>query len=156
MKQVFQLAIIASLLTALSACDTNRVFDEFKPVSQASWDKDSLVVFNIPVTDTVQNYNLYINIRNDINFAYSNLWLFINIEQPDGASIRDTFEMVVADASGKWLGEGFGGLKTRKVVYRSNVYFPNSGNYKVSVQQGMRENKLEGISDVGFRVEKME
>ena len=111
----------------------------------------------VPVgVKTVQNYNLYINIRNDINYGYSNLWLFVDIEQPDGASICDTFEMVVADASGKWLGEGFGGLKTRKAVYRSNVYFPHSGKYKVSVQQGMRENKLEGISDVGFRVEKME
>jgi gliding motility-associated lipoprotein GldH len=41
-------------------------------------------------------------------------------------------------------------------MYRSNVFFPNSGDYKISIQQGMRVNVLEGISDVGLRVEKMD
>jgi gliding motility-associated lipoprotein GldH len=34
------------------------------------------------------------------------------------------------------------------------VYFPVSGEFTVAIQQGMREEILEGIHDVGFRVEK--
>lgn len=153
--KVFQLIIIGLLLVVLSACDTNRVFDEYKPILGESWHQDSLLVFTIPITDTIQNHNLYVNIRNDINYGYSNLWLFVDIEQPNGAAKRDTFEMALADPSGKWLGEGFGGYKTRQAIFRSNVFFPNSGEYKISIQQGMRQTQLDGISDVGLRVEKM-
>lgn len=155
MKKVFQFLCIGLFLAAFSACDTNRVFDEYQPIFESNWQKDSLVVFDIPISDTLQNHNLYVNIRNDVNYGYSNLWLFVEIEQPDGMAVQDTFEMVLAEPSGKWLGEGFGGLKTRRAMYRSNVFFPGSGDYKISIQQGMRDNILEGISDVGFRVEKM-
>lgn len=154
MMKAFQFVIVSLLLTLLS-CDTNRVFDEYHPVFEESWHKDSVVVFDIPVTDTIQNYNLYLNLRNDINYAYSNLWMFVEIEQPNGAALKDTFEMVLADPSGKWLGEGFGGYKTREAIYRRNVFFPNSGNYKISIQQGMRDTELDGISDVGIKVETM-
>lgn len=155
MKKGFQFLFTGLFLIALAACDINRVFEEYQPIHEGNWHKDSLVVFDIPISDSLQNNNLYINIRNDINYGYSNLWLFVEIEQPGGMAVKDTFEMVLAEPSGKWLGEGFGGLKTRQAIYRSNVFFPNSGDYKISLQQGMRETILEGINDVGFRVEKM-
>lgn len=153
--KVFQFLCVGLLFAAFTACDTNRVFEEYQPIYEGNWHKDSLVVFDIPISDTLQNNNLYINIRNDISYGYSNLWLFVRIEQPGGMAVKDTFEMVLAEPSGKWLGEGFGGLKTRQAMYRSNVFFPDSGDYKISIEQGMRETILEGISDVGFRVEKM-
>lgn len=154
--KVFQFLCFGIFLAAFSACDTNRVFEEYHPIFEGSWHKDSLVVFDVPVSDTLQNHHLYINIRNDINYGYSNLWLFVKIKHPGGMAVQDTFEMALADPSGKWLGQGFGGLKTRQAIYRSSVFFPDSGDYKISIQQGMRENVLKGISDVGLRVEKMD
>ena len=109
-----------------------------------------------PVHDTLQNNNLYINVRNDIKYKYSNLWLFIEIDQPGNNSVTDTFEITLADPSGKWLGEGFGGIKNRQVIFKRNVYFPVSGEYKINIRQGMRENVLKGITDIGIRVEKQE
>ncbi|MDX1283445.1 MAG: gliding motility lipoprotein GldH [Draconibacterium sp.] len=153
MKRFIQFLVYIVVIGLATACDSNRVFDEYKTIQNGLWHKDSLVVFSVPVTDTIQNHNLYINIRNDINYGYSNLWLFIEIVQPKGIAVKDTFEIVLADPTGQWLGEGMGGLKTRQSVYRRNVYFPNSGDYKITIQQGMREDELEGISDVGFRAE---
>ena len=70
--------------------------------------------------------------------------------------LEDKLEITLADPSGRWLGEGFGGLKTVETLFRENVFFPVSGNYTIRVKQGMRENKLEEISDIGVRVEKVE
>lgn len=155
MNRFFQSVLYVGVVVMLAACNVNSVFDQYKPIKNGVWHKDSLVVFNIPVTDTLQNHNLYINVRNKVNYRYSNLWLFVNIEQPEGVVVKDTFEMVLADPSGKWLGEGMGGLKNRKAIYRRNVFFPRSGNYTISVQQGMRDEKLNGISDIGVRLEKV-
>lgn len=155
MKRFFQCLSIIAVIATIVACDTNRIFDEYKKINNKSWNKDSLMVFTIPITDTLQNYNLNINIRTDIKYNYSNLWLFINITQPDGTSVKDTFEMALADASGKWLGKGMGGIKKRDVTYLNNIFFPVSGDYSISLQQGMRDENLEGITDIGIRIEKV-
>jgi gliding motility-associated lipoprotein GldH len=156
MKQFFLFLMVGICLLSFSACDQNRVFDEFKPIPGEQWHKDSLKVFMVPISDTLQNNNISINIRNNISYTYSNLWLFTRIELSEGMVIRDTFEMVLADPSGKWLGEGFGGYKTQKATYRSKVYFPHVGEYKITIQHGMRDTILEGISDIGLRIEKAE
>lgn len=153
MNRFFKGILFAGILVLLAACNSNSVFDKYKPINKDVWNKDSLVVFKVPVIDTLQNHNLYINVRNNVDYRYSNLWLFVSIEQPGGEAVKDTFEMMLADPTGKWLGEGFGGLKTRESVYRRNVFFPRSGDYTISLQQGMRNDELKGISDVGVRVE---
>lgn len=142
------------LLVSLSACDKTRVYDRYKEIPDSNWHKDSIVVFKVPVDDTLQNHNLLIQIRNETSYRFSNLWLFIKITQPDGETVKDTFEVLLAQPSGQWLGDGFGGLKTRRIIYRRDVYFTAPGIYSVALQHGMREENLEGIHDVGFRVEK--
>ena len=151
------LRILAGCVFVISAlaCNNDSVFNKYKPIPKAEWHRDSLVVFQVPVTDTVQNHNLFINVRNDIEYKYSNLWLFVEIIQPgDTMAVTDTFEVTLADATGKWLGHGFGGVKTNEMLFKGNVYFPVSGNYIIQIQHGMRGKLLDGITDVGFRVVK--
>lgn len=139
----------------LLACNNNSVFNQYKTIPKSEWNRDSLLLFQVPVTDTLLNHNLFINVRNDIGYKYSNLWLFIDIKQPgDTIAVKDTFEITLADPTGKWLGTGFGGIKTNEILYRQNVYFPVSGIYEIQIQHGMRGKILENITDVGFRVEK--
>ena len=148
--------ILAALLLLCIACDRNRVFEEYQPVPQEGWHKEALINFSVLITDTLKNHNLFINVRNDIKYRYSNLWLFVEINQPGEISVTDTFELSLADPSGRWLGEGFGGIKTRQVIFKRNVFFPVSGEYKFNIQHGMREELLLGITDIGFRVEKLD
>ncbi|MFW6310547.1 MAG: gliding motility lipoprotein GldH [Prolixibacteraceae bacterium] len=151
---IFLISVV--ILVTLMSCNTNSVYDKYKPIPEAEWHKDSLVIFNIPVDDTAQSYNLLINVRNEMDYNFSNLWLFIEMEKPGGKTLKDTFEITLAAPSGKWLGEGFGGLKTRQVMYLRNYNFSEPGEYTVKIQQGMRKDVLTGIKDVGFSVEKAE
>ncbi len=142
------------LLISIFACNHSSVFGEYKTIPRAMWHRDSTVAFQIAVTDTLQKHNLYIGVRNDIEYKYSNLWLFINIIQPgDSTAVTDTLEVTLADPTGKWLGNGFGGVKTSETLFRKNVFFPVSGNYEIQIKQGMRGTQLEGITEVGFRME---
>ncbi len=140
---------------SLMACNNTSVFYQFKTIPKSEWNRDSLLIFEVRVADTLQNHKLFINVRNDIDYKYSNLWLFIDIQQPgDTVAVKDTFEVTLADPTGKWLGTGFGGVKTNEILYRQNVYFPVSGIYEIQIQHGMRGKILKGITDVGVRVEK--
>jgi gliding motility-associated lipoprotein GldH len=140
----------------VSSCDNNKVLDNYKAIPTSGWERDSLVNFDIDITNTVQKYNLYLNVRNKPSYNYSNLWLFVDIKEPDGAVSKDTVEIILAEPDGKWLGEGFNGLKTHVNIFKSYFTFDKTGVYSIKIQQGMRENNLKGINDIGFRVEKTE
>ncbi len=149
----FSLAVLLAL--AIVACDPSRVFDEYRPIPSTSWNADSVVTFNFSIARTNQNNNLWFNIRNDNSYEFSNLWLFVTIVPPSGAAVTDTVQVILADPSGKWLGRGFTGTYDNRLIYRRNVFFPESGEYSLHIRHGMRPQNLSGITDVGVRIEKV-
>lgn len=148
--------VILFLLTIVSftACDRTRVFESYHEIDGTGWNKDSVVTFKFTIEDTIQGHNLYINLRNKGNYPNSNIWLFLSVDSPDGTTLSDTIEFTLADPTGKWLGSGLGDLFDNQIIYRSNIYFPQTGAYLFNIQHGMRSEILEGIRDIGIRVEK--
>ncbi|MGQ7945965.1 gliding motility lipoprotein GldH [Flavobacterium sp. WC2509] len=141
----------------LFSCDKKRVFDEYKSVGSA-WNKDSIVTFDLPVLDSTKRYNLFVNLRDNNNYKYSNLFLIVSLESPNGYTKVDTLEYQMAEPDGTLLGDGFTDIKESKLYYKENVRF--RGKYKVHIKQAVRENGkvpgvalLDGITEIGFRIE---
>jgi len=151
---IFEFIVITVFISVIISCQNNSIYDKYKPVPEKGWHKDSVIVFHFPVSDTLQNYNLILCVRNDINYKFRNLWLFIEITGPGGTAVIDTFEIALASPSGKWLGKGLAGLKTREVVYRRSYSFPDQGDYIIRIRHGMRQKSLKGIRDLGLRIER--
>ena len=158
MHKALLVCLIGCLL--LFSCDKTRVVDTYESLPE-QWHKDSVVRFNFTAPDTIQPYNLFINIRNNADYSYSNLFLLTEMIFPNGKVISDTLEYRMAEPSGEWLGTGFGELKENKLWYKENVRFSEAGEYEVQIQQAMRKGgdtegiqTLEGITEVGFRIEK--
>lgn len=150
------------LILVFTSCDSSQVFDEYKTIPN-SWQKDSIVTFNIIPPDTINPYNLFVNIRNTTDFKYSNLFLVIEMNFPNGKVIKDTLEYLMAKPSGEFLGTGFSDIKENKLWYKEDIIFSESGEYQINIQHAMRKNgsikgieNLEGITDVGFRIEKVQ
>ncbi len=154
MNKLLYYFLVVALVVGVVSCDRKRVFEAYHKLDENGWNKDSVVVFNVPLTDTTKNNNLYLDIRNKGNYPYSNIYLFLTVDSPDGKSLTDTVEFILADASGRWKGSGIGGLHDNQILYKSSVYFPHKGNYTFKIKQGMRDNVLPGIRDVGLRIEK--
>ena len=153
MTKLKLLVITAITSMLIAACSDNYVYNGYVTMPHERWHADSLASFRVPVSDTITFYNLFVNVRNTTDYPYQNLYLFINITAPNGASVRDTFECYLADDHGKWLGKGKGKLRDNRFIYRQNIRFGTEGDYTVTLQQAMRVEQLKGISEVGFRVE---
>lgn len=141
----------------LFSCDKKRVFDEYKSIGSA-WNKDSIVTFDLPVLDSTQKYNLFINLRANNNYPFKNLFLIVAMETASGFTRVDTLEYEMAKPDGTLLGNGFADIKESKLYYKEAVTF--KGKYKLQIKQAVREpgkitgiQTLEGITDVGFRIE---
>ncbi|MHA7942529.1 gliding motility lipoprotein GldH [Formosa sp. 3Alg 14/1] len=149
-----------SILFVFASCDSGHMFDAYKSVPGA-WNKDNVVQFDFTPPDTTNAYNLFVNIRNNNDYKYSNLFLIVDLEFPHGKSLTDTLEYKMAKPNGEFLGAGAGSIKENKLWYKEGFILNESGQYKVKIQHAMRENgkvngviNLEGITDVGFRIEK--
>ncbi|MCK5824155.1 MAG: gliding motility lipoprotein GldH [Ichthyobacteriaceae bacterium] len=134
------------------ACDSNGVYDNYVNIPDAEWHKDSIISFNFEVNDTVGKKEIFIKVRNNVDYEYSNLYLFSSIKFPDGKIMTDTLEYEMTNAEGVWLGYGIGSLKSNILYYKKNVVFYLPGSYKIKIQHGMRDGILVGIQDVGVRV----
>lgn len=147
----------------LTSCDSNRVFDDYKSVS-GQWHKDAPVSFKITSPDTTNTYNLFVNLRNTDTYKFSNLFLVVGLDYPNGKTIIDTLEYRMAAPDGTFLGTGFSDVKENKLWYKGYdkpFKFTEIGDYQVHIQHAMRKNgevegivNLEGVTDVGLRVEK--
>ena len=120
------------------------------------------ISFEWEALDTITKHHLFLNVRNDERFEFSNLFLITELEAPGGHTVMDTLEYEMALPSGEWLGKGMGSLKESKLWYKENIDFQESGVYKVCVLHAMRKNgavegieELIGITDVGIQIEKV-
>ncbi len=146
-------------LLFFASCDQTRVYDDYESVP-GEWHRDSVVQFRFQAPDTLKNYNLFINLRNNSDYPFSNLYLITELNFPNGKVISDTLQYEMAAPTGEWLGTGFGDVKESKLWYKENIKFTESGEYLVTIQHAMRKRdsvkgieKLDGITEVGFRIE---
>ena len=144
------------ITVALVSCDDNVVFDQNQTIESATWNEKNPVHFEFEVKDTTTLHNFYINLRNTEQYPFSNLFVFVELEFPNGKKSIDTVECFLADRTGKWLGSGYGSLYDNRFLYQQKKQFPMAGRYDVSIYQAMRTPELVGINDVGFRLTRWE
>jgi len=138
----------------LFSCDSNRVYEQYENIPDFEWDQANIFRFEVEVTDTIHAHNIFVNLRNSGDYAYSNLWLFVKTISPDNEITDEKIEIKLADETGEWYGSGFGNIFDLQVPFQQKVVFPKSGKYMFEITQGMYDLKLKGIVNIGIRIEK--
>jgi len=146
------------------SCQQNKVFDRYTSISDG-WKKQEVVSFVFSAPDTTNPYNLFVNLRTTTAYEFSNLFLIVELNYPNGKVSKDTLEYLMAKPNGELLGSGFTSVKQHKLSfkgYNTPFVFSEEGTYKVQIQQAMRHrgapkgvDQLEGIIDVGFSIESL-
>lgn len=157
------ISLLLFVAFALTACNESLEFSDYQDIKNGSWAKNQPLVFELPTLDSLQQYNVFIQLRNDNRYSFSNLFLITELEHPDGKTIKDTLQYKMADVNGEWLGKGLGSIKENKLWYKKAIVFEESGVYTVTVSHAMRKNgeveglsSLEGVTDVGLQIEKVD
>lgn len=147
-KYLFGL-IIAIVMVA---CNSDIVYDGSVRVANPTWHADSVARFEITIEDTTSDYQSGILIRNSGDYTYQNLWLFITEIAPDSTITCDTIQYFLADNYGRWLGSGIGSLYTNIYYYKEDLHYSQEGVYTYKIRQGMRDEELKGITNIGMQI----
>lgn len=154
--------VFVLVLFLILSCDKKRVFDEYKSVGSA-WHKDSIVTFDLPKLDPKKSFKMFVNVRDNDDYPFNNLFLIVSLEQPNHLVKVDTLEYQMTNPDGTLLGDGFSDIKESMLFYKDKVNLTQKGIYKIHIKQASRQTgkiegftSLPGISDVGFRIESTE
>jgi gliding motility-associated lipoprotein GldH len=150
----YSLFILLASFVMLLSCNSNIVYTDSAAMPGKRWELMNIIKFRATINDTLSSNNVTFTIRSGSSYPYRNIYLFVKTVSPDGNSITDTLEYFLADEKGKWYGRGFGDVHELNLPYKSNVFFPRKGAYQFNIQHGMRKESLDGIYDIGLRIER--
>ena len=140
----------------LLACDRNRVYEENTDLPNHAWPADTVPQFSFDIADANIGYNIYLNLRNGIDYPHSNIYvqyvLSDSLQQPLEKELRN-FQLF-HPKTGYPFGSGSGGVYAHEFDLLMDYHFPQPGRYSISLAQFMRYEALPEIYSVGVRIEK--
>ena len=106
--------------------------------------------------------NMYIYLRNNDHYPFSNIHLITTLKNPIGETLIDTLSYSMATPDGEWIGQGYW-IHENKLWYKEAYRFGVVGEYQLSIRPAMRRNEqaksievLEGIKEVGIGIEQIQ
>lgn len=145
----FHFVFAVVILAMLSSCGDNPHFDHFYSFDKNEWSQDVKPSFDVKIEDTSKWYDLVITLRTTTDYSYSNFWMFLNTETPSGLTAREPYQIPIANDKGAWIGRKSGTVVENELVFRKRK-FPKAGTYKFVLEQGITEQTVDEVLNVGL------
>lgn len=154
-KKLLKKSLALLFVTSLCmACDKQTVYHTFQSLPSEGWQRKDTLSFLVTIPDSTTFYNIFVEVRNRNSYPYQNLPLHICYDSPEKQDFkRDTLEIRLADSTGVWLGDGWGGL------YQSSlrigvVRIEKAGEYRFKITHLLSDELLPGINDIGIKLKR--
>lgn len=154
-KKSFLFVVLLAMVLA-SCQDQSAIVDTNIELDKHNWSYTEKVKVPLNIESEDIPCNLYLNLRHTSDYKYSNIFLLIHITGPDGKKSTERREFKLALPDGEWLGSGSGNLYSYQILFKENFKFPLKGKYIIELEQNMRDNPLDHITDAGIRVERVD
>ncbi|MDR0834178.1 MAG: gliding motility lipoprotein GldH [Candidatus Symbiothrix sp.] len=142
---------IGALLLFTACSQEEELYYQFRSFPYSVWDAQEEIRFEVPLHSVQEHYDVYLEVRNTTGYNFRNIWLIVDFLNTDGTLQTDTIQANLADIDGKWYGSGISMYDT-EIPFQTNIQYPDSGICVYTIRQGMQENPLRGIADVGLRI----
>ncbi|MDR1346490.1 MAG: gliding motility lipoprotein GldH [Bacteroidales bacterium] len=150
MKHTLFFSFFVLFLLLFSACSRRDFYEKNDTIPNEIWNMDSALTYQFKITDSLQYYDIYINVRNSVDFETQNFYIFLTTIFPSGYIGKDTLGCILCDNYGVWKGKSSGRLKDNRFLFKSKVRFNQKGLYTLKVYQAMRTENLKGIANFGI------
>ena len=141
-----------SILLLLSACGKVPHYEKSYSFKKKEWTRDIKPSFEVDINDIDKKYNFTVLLRTTTDYNYSNLWIFLKTEAPDGTSAREPFQIHLANPEGAWLGNKTGTV-VETALYFKERKLPLKGKYTFIIEQGITSKQVDEVLDITFIVD---
>lgn len=151
-----KISIFFSFLFAvmLVSCNDHRIIvDTNIELDKYNWSYSEKVKIPFTIKEVEKPYKLFLNLRHTSDYNYSNIFLLVHLTDPNGKRTTERKEFKLALPDGEWLGSGSGNLYSYQILFKENFKFSVKGKYSIELEQNMRDNPLDHVTDAGIRIE---
>lgn len=147
----------ALFILLLASCDEDRVFEKNHDFHARYWPVSERPQFEFEITDTLQRFNLYCNVRSSLDYPFARIFITYYLQDSSGVLLEKALvsNLLFDEKTGEPMGEsGLGDLYDHRIALKKDYRFPYAGKYRISFEQFMRTDTLSGVLAVGVRVER--
>jgi len=141
------------LMVFAIGCNNNRVFKEYKEITDYEWAQDNTLTYDVKAVEKDQSYTLSLAFRYINGFPYRNVAFEIKIIAPGGDVKELTYNMQVISDNKEYKGEAGYDIWDLDEVVNSDLKFDEAGDYKIEVNQVSQES-LQLVMEVGIYLDK--
>lgn len=153
MRKAVWFAVFSTLMTG---CSTDTLVDRFNALPDYGWAHHDTTGFEFVVEDVEAYYNDYFQLRITKDYPLSNIYIKAYFYKGDSFLFSNIRRYMLAEKSGKWKGSGLGSTVSYELPLRENHEFQDTGLYRVEFQPYLRIDTLPAVSDVGYRITKIQ
>lgn len=146
-----QISLFAILVLLLSSCSNDTIYTKAYRFKDEHWSQNTRPTFIVDIKDTTQLYDFIFTLRSSTDYAYNNLWIFLRTTPPFGKSVREPYEIKMADPNGNWIGKKSGTVVEHQLVFKRRKV-PFKGKYKFELEQAITEKRVDELLDISLEV----
>lgn len=134
-------------------CNTDEViFRQVDEIPNGQWAYGDMYEYAFEVTDTSETYRLLLYLDFSTDYNWENLYTEISTTYPNDSTRTDIVSLELASSTGSWFGDCNAKHCELNIPLQEKVRFPMPGKYRISFEQYMRQEVVEGIKAIGMKV----
>ena len=148
-----------ALLCILFACsEPGKIVQEYQSIDDNIWASTTKLRFPFEIENKNKAHNLFYLARYNKDYPYYNFYVKRFLLDSNGKELSGTLQgmYLFDEKTGEPKGGGWGNNFDYAILADSNLHFPYKGKYTIEIQQYMRKDTIEGISDFGISISEHE
>lgn len=148
-----QFYLFCFFIVLFTACGKQYEYQKTIEINNQTWNYADSLVFEFDIKDTLAIYNLYLDIEHHPDYAFQNLYTLIHTYFPAGQHLKENLSLELSNPAGIWMGNCNSNTCQLSIPIQQNAYFNQTGEYRIVIEQFMREEAIDGIQAFTFKVE---
>lgn len=155
------LSVFILIFFLLTSCSDSDLINSYE--FSNGWKNGEVVQFDFKGTEIKKNQNLFLILRHNKNYSFSNIFLITEMKFENDSIKRDTLEYRLSEKNGKWLGKTRLSIVEHTLPFKKNLEILKDSTYSITITNSMRLinqvspiQNLENILDLGLLIESVE
>ena len=147
-----RILILCICLILISSCTDKTIYSHSVSFENGTWKNQDPAIFNFSIDETTEKYNLFLDIDHSADYSFENLYVRIKTQFPDQTTVLDTLSIEMIDNQGGWISNCGNDNCELTVFLQQRTMFKSAGDHQISIEQFTRQNDLQGVRSLAFRV----
>lgn len=144
------------LLLLFACSEPGQLVQDYQSIEDETWTAKQKLSFPVEIEDHKKSHSLFYLVRYNKDYPYYNFYVKRYLLDSTGKEISSTLQgmYLFDEKTGEPKGSGWGNNYDYSILADSNYHFPYPGKYTIEIEQYMRKDTIQGISDFGLSISK--